>query len=448
MLPKNMRTDNLLLLTILLIFTSCQDESSTSANKSVLAPSNLTAVAISPRQVELTWKDNSDDETGFTIEKRKGSIEILEETKTVGANATQFRFVMLDPGTKYFFRMTSFGANSSSGFSNVAEITTPNNRGPWVELASDIEVNLFGVAITEEKTAFVCGEKGVILLTTNGGKEWRRPFSETENHLLDITFLNPQRGAAVGSTSSGGLTTITDTHSGGVVWQLRETNIRQDLRAIDFMDSETAIAVGLEGTILKTDDSGLNWRKLSSPTSTDLFALDFYDLKSGIVVGKRGIILKTENGGNSWETQLSPIAEDYYDVCFVEADSGIIVGGSGTILQTFDGGSIWTKNEVGFSEDFMGVSFISTKIGTIVGQNGIILKTIDGGTTWKAQNSATIKHFVRSIFLTQTLKWPLVITVQFFLRQRVADKISEIRMIGEGVFKFRPGCLFIAGFTA
>ena len=113
---------------------SCKSNDPSAPVFELTAPTNLVATAISARQIELTWRDNSGDETGFRIERRKGQVEVLESTDIAAPNATRFRYVMLDPNTLYFFRVQAIGGSEESNFTEFDSTNTLDNLGPWVEL--------------------------------------------------------------------------------------------------------------------------------------------------------------------------------------------------------------------------------------------------------------------------------------------------------------------------
>jgi photosystem II stability/assembly factor-like uncharacterized protein len=48
---------------------------------------------------------------------------------------------------------------------------------------------------------------------------------------------------------------------------------------------------------LKTNDSGASWRKINTNLEDNLYALDFYDEKIGVAVGANGTILRSSDGG-------------------------------------------------------------------------------------------------------------------------------------------------------
>jgi transcriptional regulator CtsR len=87
------------------------------------APSNLIATPISSSQVNLTWQDNSSDETGFKIEKRTGSGS-YSQIATVGAVVTSYSDTGLTVNTTYYYRMRAYNAAGNSDYSNEASATT------------------------------------------------------------------------------------------------------------------------------------------------------------------------------------------------------------------------------------------------------------------------------------------------------------------------------------
>jgi len=79
-------------------------------------PSCLTTTGISPTQVNLRWTDNSDNETGFAIE-RKPQGGSFGQIDTVGAGVTTYEDASLGAGN-YCYRVRAFNAGGSSGYSN------------------------------------------------------------------------------------------------------------------------------------------------------------------------------------------------------------------------------------------------------------------------------------------------------------------------------------------
>ena len=87
------------------------------------APGNLTATTSGQNQINLTWVDNSGNETGFKIE-RKTAISIYAEIATAGANLTSYSDTGLSAGTQYFYRIRATNVGGQSPYSNEAKATT------------------------------------------------------------------------------------------------------------------------------------------------------------------------------------------------------------------------------------------------------------------------------------------------------------------------------------
>jgi glucose/arabinose dehydrogenase len=88
------------------------------------APTGLQATAVSGVRANLTWSDNSDEETGFSIERRAGTGP-WAEVGTVGANAESFTDDGLTPDSSFTYRVRAVVDAQGTVASNEAPLTTP-----------------------------------------------------------------------------------------------------------------------------------------------------------------------------------------------------------------------------------------------------------------------------------------------------------------------------------
>jgi hypothetical protein len=86
-------------------------------------PSNLTASTSSSSQINLTWTDNSGNESGFLIEESTDGVT-WTQIGSVGANTTSYTANGLSRGTKYYFRVRAYNTAGTSSYSNTASATT------------------------------------------------------------------------------------------------------------------------------------------------------------------------------------------------------------------------------------------------------------------------------------------------------------------------------------
>lgn len=89
------------------------------------APSGLMAAAASGTQVDLTWLDNSADESGFAIEQSTDGTNFTAIT-TTDPDATTFAVQGLNPSTPYYFRIRATGTGGSSVYTSIVSATTTN----------------------------------------------------------------------------------------------------------------------------------------------------------------------------------------------------------------------------------------------------------------------------------------------------------------------------------
>jgi fibronectin type III domain protein len=90
------------------------------------APTNLTANAVSPTQINLSWTDNSNNETGFSIERCAGqNCTNFVQIATVGADVTSYPNTGLTSNTRYRYRVRAFNLNGNSAYSNIVTVRTP-----------------------------------------------------------------------------------------------------------------------------------------------------------------------------------------------------------------------------------------------------------------------------------------------------------------------------------
>jgi fibronectin type 3 domain-containing protein len=87
------------------------------------APSALTATAASSTQINLSWSDNSGNESGFKVERSTDGVNFTQVTVT-GANVTTYTNTGLTASTTYTYRVRATNAGGDSAFTAAASATT------------------------------------------------------------------------------------------------------------------------------------------------------------------------------------------------------------------------------------------------------------------------------------------------------------------------------------
>jgi hypothetical protein len=88
------------------------------------APTGLSATAVSSSEIDLSWTDNSDNETEFKIERSTDAGLTFTEIATVSANVTAYADTGLTPLTAYSYRVRASNLVGDSDYSNTANTVT------------------------------------------------------------------------------------------------------------------------------------------------------------------------------------------------------------------------------------------------------------------------------------------------------------------------------------
>jgi uncharacterized protein (TIGR02145 family) len=117
---------NLYIILFILTLCGCKKSDDGTVEVIPLAPTELKGTIISKDQLDLTWKDNSTNETGYKIERKTDSGNFTEIGSTA-ADVTIFSDKTVSLNTNYTYRVYSFNkVGKSIQYSNEVNIKTIN----------------------------------------------------------------------------------------------------------------------------------------------------------------------------------------------------------------------------------------------------------------------------------------------------------------------------------
>lgn len=245
----------------------------------------------------------------------------------------------------------------------------------WVALNVPGYSGLESLTFLNTKSGWVCGRRGAILHTRNGGETWAtQSWEDPKAIFFDIEMLDKDTGIAVGMrpTSENKRASIAvKTVDGGKSWDLLEPmgmayseiryikpnhkllfmalgklNISDDgirnwnsystiegppARTFDILGT-TGILGGLGGNLGYSNDSGKTWFKLEAQNSENhLISSVLLNPNEGYMGGSNGYMIATSNGGRIWNQEPLPTTFLVLDM-FATNDRVYAVGSGGTIL--------------------------------------------------------------------------------------------------------------------
>ena len=232
-------------------------------------------------------------------------------------------------------------------------------------------------------TGFGVGGRGTVLRSTNGGRDWELLPAPGDDLLLGLDFVDGLHGTVVGRGVDHGV--IHQTDDGGRNWVDRSDVNMPWLESVAFVDADTAVAVGLGGTVLRSVDGGASWAEVDAPTTNWLKCVAVSSVGSVAAVGSGGVALWSTDAGASWIVRPTGTLDDLHEIRFLGGGRGVGVGRNGTTVFTTTGGQSWQKRSTPVTNDLHGVARLGPLEAVAVGFAGTVLRTVDGGESWTLQ---------------------------------------------------------------
>jgi photosystem II stability/assembly factor-like uncharacterized protein len=233
----------------------------------------------------------------------------------------------------------------------LGEITHSTDGGTtWTLQPTGVQRKLLDVDFVSPQRGLAVGDYGTLLRTDDGGTTWARvplPHDITlppdvaevvdsgDVVLYAVAFPDPDHAWVVGEF--GVILASTD---GGQTWHPQKTPVETSLFSVYFADAQRGWAVGLESTLLATTDGGVTWNKVPVDTPKG-FPLALYDVavhgQHGWAVGNSGLLLHTGDAGVSWQLVAVPVqlrGSWFRTVSLLDGGRGFIMGSRGMVLST------------------------------------------------------------------------------------------------------------------
>ena len=223
-----------------------------------------------------------------------------------------------------------------------------SDRGKtWTEQKTPIDRNLLDIGFGSPSRGTAVGDFGALVHTEDGGKTWTE-VGLPENLELAPTAVDmgvdPRDVLLYGVTYadennawiSGEFGTILASTDGGKTWTQQKSGVESTLFGIHFLDAKTGMAVGIDSSILRTEDGGATWTAIPGPYEEH----SYYDVELGPdsswIVGSRGSLLVSKDQGKTWKDFPTPIqfASEWFRGVSLASDTGYLVGGAGLVYKS------------------------------------------------------------------------------------------------------------------
>jgi len=245
------------------------------------------------------------------------------------------------------------------------------------------------------KRLVAVGDRGHILFSEDGGKNWVQARVPTRQLLTALYFVDDKHGWAVGHDAQ-----ILVSEDGGANWKLQYEDLEREAPLLDvwFRDTSTGYAVGAYGALLETTDGGKTWADVSDRLDNE----DGYHLNgiaavgdAGLfVVGELGSMFRSADWGQTWEKVQGPYEGTLFGVLGTASSNTLLAFGlRGNLYRSADFGSTWQQVQL-LSESgplefgLAGGSLLKNGDLVIVGHGGSVLTSKDSGRSFTVVNRA------------------------------------------------------------
>ncbi len=155
---------------------------------SLNAPTSLAITGTQPTQVSLSWIDNADNETGFSIERSADGVNGWTAVASVGQNTTAFNDNTVICEQNYYYRVQAIHTNGqTSPYSNTINAVTPLCKPTSLTavLATDTQINLTWADNSSSETTYL------IERSINNSPTWTElaPLAANATTYSDSTLI-------------------------------------------------------------------------------------------------------------------------------------------------------------------------------------------------------------------------------------------------------------------
>lgn len=250
---------------------------------------------------------------------------------------------------------------------------------PSVQTRRAAESVLLDVARAGKRLVAV-GERGIVVLTDDGGRSWRQAKVPTSVSLTAVQLPTPRVGVAVGHSG-----VILQSEDGGESWVRRLDGNAAARLALAAAQARAAARPNDEAAKRLLADAE---RLVSDGADKPFLALHFADEVTGFAAGAYGLLFRTGDGGRTWQPWMeridNPKGLHLYAVKAV-GRSVYLAGEQGLFLHSADGGASFARVETPYKGTYFTIATSPSPSGDVVvlgGLRGNAYRSTDQGRTF------------------------------------------------------------------
>ncbi len=262
------------------------------------------------------------------------------------------------------------------------------------------------------------GERGLVVLSDDGGRQWRQARVPVSVTLTSASFINARQGWMTGHSG-----VVLHTTDGGENWTVqtdgvalanaalvqakalpetatgREKSIQQAQRLVDegadkpllsicFIDAQRGLAVGAFGLSAATGDGGKTWApcgdRMPNPQGMHLYATA-HDGKFWTVGGEQGVLMRSHDDRASFIPLTSPFKRSLFTATALRQGGFVFAGLLGSACRVAPDGTAVAPVTLPSPLTVLSCTELRDGRVMLLAQGGRLLVSSDAGATFTEQ---------------------------------------------------------------
>jgi photosystem II stability/assembly factor-like uncharacterized protein len=213
------------------------------------------------------------------------------------------------------------------------------------------------------------GERGIVVLSDDGGRSWLQAGTPTSVTLTTVRFADAKHGWAVGH---GGV--ILGTEDGGKTWVRR-------------LDGRRIAQIALDAAHASGDTKAIQDAERLQADGPDKPLLDLLviDAQHLLAVGAYGIALGSQDGGRTWSSWMPRLPNPkglHIYTARLRGKTLLLAGEQGLVMQSSDLGITFRRIDTPYKGSFFTAELPADQAIVLAGLRGTVLRSLDGGSNW------------------------------------------------------------------
>lgn len=216
------------------------------------------------------------------------------------------------------------------------------------------------------------GERGHILVSSDGGRSWTQAKVPTRALLTGVYLHDGQLGWAVGHDA-----VVLRTRDGGVAWERVHHAPENERPLLDvwFKDAERGLATSAYGELLATSDGGDSWQPRAIRDGDDFHLNQLAAAADGTlyVAAEAGHLYRSDDSGETWVPLPSPYAGSFFGLLPLVEGPVLAFGLRGRLFASTDRGATWTRIETASEATLLSALQIGPGRFVVAGMEGTLV---------------------------------------------------------------------------